>query len=325
LQTARYLEFAAAARDGQPAPRLGLADVAGADLTKLALIVWQSQLPSGPEAESLRSFVSEGGVVVFFPPGQPDARQFGGMGWETVEDAAEKGTTFRVPRWNEDEGPLAKSDEHQSLPLAETTFQKRQTIAGQKDTLAAFDDGAAFLTRGVLGKGEFYFCASLPDDHWSSLSDGPVLVPMLQRLLETGAQRLQPVSSATCGELSAVDQTRPWTSVDSSSPKDIRTQAGVYRSAERWLAVNRPAAEDEPEILPADEIKKLFGDLPLQMMQERREQFGQLQGEIWRLFVFAMLLMLIAEGFLILPPKPKPVTAEKTRTKAAAPSALASR
>jgi len=60
-------------------------------------------------------------------------------------------------------------------------------------------------------------------------------------------------------------------------------------------------------------------------MQERREQFGQLQGEIWRLFEFGMLLMLIAEGFLILPPKPQPVAAEKTRRSAVAPPALASR
>jgi hypothetical protein len=158
----------------------------------------------------------------------------------------------------------------------------------------------------VFGKGEFYFCASLAEDRWSSLSDGLVLVPMLQRLLESGAQRLQPDSSVACGELGAVEQAEHWTPVDSPGPKDIRTQAGVYRSGDRLLAVNRPAAEDEPEIVPPEELKKLFGDLPLQMMQEQRDLFGRLQGEIWRLFLFAMLLILMAEGLLILPPKPKP-------------------
>jgi hypothetical protein len=323
LQTARFLGFAAASRDGQPAQRIGSGEVAGTDLRKLGLIVWQAPLPDGAEAESLKSFVSEGGVVIFFPTGKEDARQFGGMGWGAVEAASEKGTTFRVPRWNEDEGPLAKSDEHLSLPLSETTFQERQTISGQKDTLAAFDDGAAFLARGIFGKGEFYFCASLPDDRWSNLSEGPVLVPMLQRLLETGAQRLQPVSSVTCGELSAVDQALHWTTVDSTAPKDPRAHAGVYRSGDRLLAVNRPAAEDDPEILAPDEIKKLFGGIPFQMMQERREQLGQLQGEIWRAFVFAMLLFLIVEGFLILPPKNR--AAAKPRKRADPEPSLASR
>ncbi len=49
------------------------------------------------------------------------------------------------------------------------------------------------------------------------------------------------------------------------------------------------------------QARKLFGDLPVQTLEERRLDAGQLQGEIWRLFVFAMLLFLIAEGLLILP------------------------
>jgi hypothetical protein len=136
---------------------------------------------------------------------------------------------------------------------------------------------------------------------------------MMQRLLETGAQRLQPVSSAVCGELSAVDQAQLWTTVDSTAAKDIHTQAGVYRAGDRLLAVNRPAAEDQPEIIGADTARKLFGDLPFQMMQEQREQSGQSQGEVWRIFLAAMLMILIAEGFLILPPKRRLTEAQKTR------------
>jgi hypothetical protein len=36
-------------------------------------------------------------------------------------------------------------------------------------------------------------------------------------------------------------------------------------------------------------------------MQDRRSPLGQLQGEIWRVFVVIMLLFLIGEGILILP------------------------
>ena len=87
------------------------------------------------------------------------------------------------------------------------------------------------------------------------------------------------------------------------------------------MAVNRPAAEDDPEMLDSGEIKKLFGDLPLQMLQDRRVDTGQLQGEIWRLFLFLMLLLLLGEGLLDSarqkdPPPPKTAGAMK----AAAPT-----
>jgi hypothetical protein len=300
---ARCLEFAAASRNAQPAGLISPRSFADANFEGRSLLVWQAPLPEGADANRVQSFAESGGVVIFFPPGQPDPRQFDGLGWGSVQEA-ENTDGFRILRWDEDEGPLAKSDEHISLPLGQTTFPRRQPIVGQKDALAAFDDGTAFLVRQNLGKGEIYFCSSLPDPAWSGLGDGPVLVPMLQRMLQTGARRVQQISSVACGELSLADQRLPWLSVDSSGPKDILTQSGVYRAGDRLLAVNRPVAEDDPELLDADETRKLFGDLPVQTLQERHFETGQLQGEIWRFFLFAMLLFLIAEGILVLPARP---------------------
>jgi hypothetical protein len=300
--TARFLQLAAASQSGQPAALLSPDEFPAANLDGCSLLVWQDPLPQGDAAARLQSFASEGGVVVFFPPGRADAGQFNGLGWGAVE-ASEAPAGYHVLRWNEDEGPLARSEERISLPLGQTDFQKRQAIAGQKNVLASFEDGAALLARQTIGRGEAYFCASLPEDDWSSLADGPVLVPMLQRLLQDGVRRLQSASFAVCGELSAVDRAATWVSVDSTEPKDIHFQAGVYKSGDRLMAVNRPAAEDDPEIMDPGDIKKLFGDLPLQMLQERRADTGQLQGEIWRLFLFLMLLLLLGEGLLILPAK----------------------
>ena len=214
---------------------------------------------------------------------------------------------YRDLRWNEEEGPLARSDEHLSLPLPQTTFTRRQAIVGRKDVLAAFDDGSPFLVRQTLGKGEIFFCSVLPEPDWSSLGEGPVLVPMLQRLLLAGGRRLQQVSSVACGEMNATDSAQQWVSVDSTTSKDIRSQAGIYRAGERLIAVNRPAAEDDPEMLDSEQTRKLFGDLPTQIWQDHAVGLGRLQGEIWRLFAFAMLLLLIAEGILILPATAAPL------------------
>jgi len=101
--------------------------------------------------------------------------------------------------------------------------------------------------------------------------------------------------------LSAVDQARRWESVDSSTAKDIRTEAGVYRSGERFIAVNRPRAEDDVEVLEPTQARQLFGSLSLRTLEERRSQADNLQGEVWRLFLFSMLLFLVVEGILILP------------------------
>jgi hypothetical protein len=305
---ARPLRFAAEARAGEPAPWAAPSE--SPSLDGVSLLLWQAPLPIGTEADRLQSFAAEGGVVVFFPPGEADGREFAGMSWGNVENATEA-EGFRALHWGEDEGPLARSDEHFSLPLPQTTFTRRQVINGRKDVLAAFDDGAAFLTRQNVGKGEVYFCSSLPQPDWSSLGDGPVLVPMLQRLLLAGGRRLQQVSTIACGELNAADQGRSWASVDSTTPKDIRWQAGVYRAGDRLIAVNRPAAEDDPEILDGDAVRKLFGDLPTQTWQERPAGATRLQGEIWRLLAFAMLLFLIAEGILILPSPNSPRPQER--------------
>jgi hypothetical protein len=160
-----------------------------------------------------------------------------------------------------------------------------------------------FLARQIVGRGEIYFCASLPNKDWSNLGGGPVLVPMTQRLLQSGSKRLQQVASVSCGELSQADQQKQWTSVDSTAPKDIHSQAGVYRSGDRLVAVNRPPAEDDLEILEMNDAQKLFAGVSFQMLQDKQKQSDALQGEIWRIFLFGMLMFLIGESILILPGK----------------------
>ncbi|MHB8522239.1 MAG: BatA domain-containing protein [Limisphaerales bacterium] len=301
----RYFQLAAAASTNgvrQPAELLSPRDLPDVRWAGDTLLVWQDALPSGPLAERVRTFVEEGGVVIFFPPGQGDTRRFNGVGWGEVQPA-ETGSSFRINRWDEEQGPLAKTDEGLSLPLAQATFQLRQLVVGQKSVLAAFTDGAPFLTRQSLGRGEVFFCASLPDPAWSSLGEGPVLVPLLQRLLQAGSRRLQQVASVACGELSAADLARRWEPVEANTPKDIRVHAGVYRSGNRLMAVNRPATEDDTEILESDQARRLFGSLPFQTLEERRGRSTSLQGEIWRLFLLGMLLFLLVEGLLIRPPR----------------------
>ncbi len=306
--SARYFQLAAQAlaRGTNDSVRIIKAeDSSSLGAGDVTLMLWQGALPDAAPAEKIRSFVEEGGAVMFFPPGTPDGQRFNGVGWGEVQGvAAEAG--FRVARWDEDQGPLARTDEGISLPLNLVTFQRRQGLVapnGGLAVMAAFEDGAPFLARQTIGRGEIYFCASQPRAEWSSLGQGAVLVPMIQRLWQTGTRRLQNATSISCGELSAADRGRQWVAVDGNVPKDIRVQAGVYRSGDRFMAVNRPGVEDELEVMDAAQAKKLFGDLPFQMLEERRATTDALQGEIWRVLLFGMMAFLLGEGILMLPPR----------------------
>src|SRR5439155_19006825 len=140
-----------------------------------ALIVWQAPLPRDATlAAKLQTFVEQGGTLIFFPPGQTDSQSFAGAAWGAVESAsADK--PFRVTQWDEQDGPLAKSDEGLSLAVPELTGSRRQQIVGEKNAWASFADAQPFLTHRAIGKGQVLFCATLPHSEWSSLSDGRVL------------------------------------------------------------------------------------------------------------------------------------------------------
>ena len=127
-----------------------------------------------------------------------------------------------------------------------------------------------------------------------------VVVPMLQRLLAAGSARLQRDSVAECGKVGAGDLQLEWASVENSQRGDVQTQAGVYQSGDRWLVVNRPAAENEFERVEDEVVSALFGGLSFQLFQAKRDDTA-LQGEIWRMFLFFMLLALLVEAWLIRP------------------------
>jgi hypothetical protein len=166
-----------------------------------------------------------------------------------------------------------------------------------------------------MGRGEIYFCTSLPLSEWSNLAEGPVLVPMLQRLLDAGAKRLQLSSMIATGELTPQDSKLPWRALTTGAT-DPRIHAGVYSANDRLLAINRPAIEDEPEILDPNEARKLFGVTGVETFLQPSKRSEHFEGEIWRIFLFSMMAALLLEGWLILPPRVEARLAQKQKATA---------
>jgi len=299
-ESRRYLRLACAPAPEKMQESCEIVDPGQADWNKYALVVWQAPLPSGAAAQGLESYARAGGVVLFFPTGAPDAGSFAGMGWGEAQTASAE-SPFRITQWDDQDGPLARSDEGTSLPLPDLAIPRRQEIAGDRNAWAFFADAQPFLTHRALGGGQVLFCASTPKAGWSNLGEGRVLVPLLQRLLEEGGRRFGPPLSIAPNAPEMIGSGSGWTSVDSARRKDPRFEAGIYRNGGHLLAVNRPGAEDNDETLEAGAAGKLFEPAPVQLFEDRRSRTGALQGEIWRGLLAAMLLILLAEGVLTLP------------------------
>ena len=271
------------------------------------LLIWQEPLPNEDDAAELTRFAEEGGIVLFLPPAESGDQTFQGLSWGEREEAQQQ-TPFSIGRWDQISGPLADTDEGLSLPLDQLDTYQRYQLTGYESALASFNDGNPLLARKALGQGAVYFLTTLPRPDWSNLSEGTILIPLVQRLLQDGARRQEKITYATSGEIDPLLESEPWKSVTGQDSADYHWTAGVYRAGDKWLAVNRAPAEDEPGRLEGDQAKALFGKMTIAMQDEQAEESEALQGEAWRLFLFAMLAFMIGEAYLILPTAPKPVT-----------------
>ena len=282
----------------KPAKILAPNEFSKSDLRDSTLVIWHAPLPQGDTSIALREFINEGGRLVFFPTGEATTVRFVGLGW------GEKQTTekdpFKIGRWDEDQGPLANTDEGLLLPLNQLTVKQRQKIVGEAAILAAFNDGQAFLARQTIGQGEVYFCSSLPLLTWSNLGDGMVIVPMIQRLLAAGSSRFQRNFIIETGRASAGDMQLEWTSAETGQRGNLQTEAGVYRSGDRWLVVNRPENENEFKRVEDEKVSALFSGLTFRLFQAQRDNTS-LQSEIWDKFLILMLIALLIEAWLICP------------------------
>ena len=293
----------------KPAEAITPGDFGQFDLSNVALIVWQTSLPA--DIARLESFIRDGGAVVFLPPGADKELAFQGSSFG--ESFAAEESSFTISKWNEQDGPLAATEEGLTLPVKRLQTLRRRDIDTSDTVLATYDDGKPFLTRGNIGRGTYYYLATLPLSDWSNLNRGEVLVPMFQRMLKIGARRIGKETLIACGELSAADRTLLWTPVDTDEYRNILLHAGIYRAGDRLVAVNRPSGEDEVGAIDPEEVATLFGELPLQFSEQRTVEESALQGEVWRLFLLGMLAFLIIESWLVLPPSSDELRLKGTR------------
>ena len=312
LPGAKRIAFAAAPdktrtdRTAELFPQARIGDLKWKDA---ALIVWQGPPPADAVSKQLQAFVESGGVLLALPAGGDSGNGPLGITWGAAENGKEP---FRVVSWDELDGPLARTDNGTSLPLARLEISRRQVGRIASETAhvyGVFTDGQPFLIGQQIGSGHIFACATAPDPEWGSFSDGFVLLPMMQRLLAQGGTRLGPPTIAIVGDWQPQDT---WTAVETDRRRDPRWHAGVYKKADRLIALNRAESEDTADFLNADAIKKLLPNAKLDVLTGAATmKADRLTSEIWPIMIMATMLfmtleMLLATSKALIPQKPKP-------------------
>ena len=203
-QTARPLELAAAIA---PDPELHCSAevidekrLAEVEWDAIALVLWHAPLPVGDAAARLRAFVARGGVVLFFPPRNPEGARFLGVGWTSWSGDA-RGNAIGTENWRGDQDVLAHTQSGAPLPLGTLQIRRWCGMAGEFTPLASLRGGAPLLARAASNRGGAYFCATTPAPGDSSLaSDGVVLYVLVQRALAAGSAVLGSTRAVVAGE-----------------------------------------------------------------------------------------------------------------------------
>jgi Aerotolerance regulator N-terminal len=309
-EPADYLALAAAPPGfaGQATTRLDPAAFASSNTNDLAAILWAAPLPNGPAAATLDRFLAAGGQVVFFPPNLPAETTFLDLKWSQPSNAATAGKFFILKDWNHTDGPLRDGLDGTAIPAERLKAIRRQIPQGEATILARWEDGEPFISRRMVDRGTAWFVSSLPDYGWSNLGDADVLLPTIQRIIASGAERFDGSLLTTVGSLAAkplAGETR--TRLDDRGNPDPANSAyatGIFRLGERVVAVNRPIEEDALEILSREELDRVLEGTRYTLL----DQAGQsndptLSRDVWRAFFIAVLCFLIAEALLCLPKK----------------------
>jgi hypothetical protein len=309
-QAARPLQLAAAispdAASQNTAEPITPDQLANVEWDKASLLIWQAPLPAGDAARLVEAFVERGGQALFLPPRTTNDGELFGLRWEPwIEEADE----LPVENWRGDQDLLSRTNSGAALPVGQLQIKRHCGLAGESTVLASLRGGKPLLARASTPRGGAYFLATTPAAADSSLAaNGVVLYVLVQRALAAGAAVLGNTRQLVAGE-TPDDDPATWQRLSGDERAvsiEYPFHRGVYAAGERLLAVNRPPAEDQQQVLADHRLRELFRGLDFARVDDEAGSLGSLIQEIWRLFLAAMIVALIVEAGLCLPKLVRP-------------------
>lgn len=273
-----------------------------------ALIIWQAQLPQDLIARQLQDFVASGRCVLFFPPELPgDGAIFGGR-WQQWR-SPEQSETFAFRPWRTDADLLANSQSGTPLPVGQVECYRLCELNAENETaLWQTESGWPLLTRMSTDAGGVWFCSTLPTpSHSNFVTNGVTYYVLLQRALARGAGALGKARQLQAGVVP--QNTDSWTPLNEASEEVLVSQrsvrSGLYREDDRFFAVNRPADEDNTAVVTDDTLDEMLSGVDYTRINDEVGGAMALANEVWRTFLFIMIIALLAEALLCVPDAPE--------------------
>ncbi len=268
---------------------------------QISLVLWQTSLPSGADAELLQTFVDRGGQAVFLPPRNPTSDELFGVRWL---DWVSSNENISIDSWRSDGDLLSRTMNGTALPMEKLEIQRYCGMTGEYTQLATLKGGVPLLARVPTKRGGVYFWATTPAPGDSSLATGGVvLYAFVQRALAAGAVVLSKARQIEAGEAEG-ETPATWNAIvegDQGLSTESVYHRGVYGANDHLLAVNRPVLEDDARVLSDVRVAELFKGLNFVRVDDQSGNARSLIQEIWRVFLVAMLVSLVAEAALCLP------------------------
>ena len=276
-----------------------------------ALIVWHAPIPKPGEVltRQLQNFADAGRSLLFLPPESPDSTELFGLRWaQWKHDTAAKPQL--VEWWRNDADLLANTRGGAALPVGTLEILRHCTIIGEGIPLARVAGREPLLMRSALARGGgVYFLGTLPGPASSSLArDGVVMFALLHRALNDGARTLGKAQFRFASADALGNDPFQWRPVEGETvaANELPLRAGVVANADQITAVNRPPGEDQPETLSTTALNELFAGLDFRVLTDSLEKGRSLTNEIWRTFLVAMAIALLAEALLCMPARSLP-------------------
>lgn len=276
------------------------------NLGSQSLVIWYGPSPRDEMAEKLKTFIDEGGFVLFLPDDTVNgsAPPFMGVSWGEME-IPPPDQFFQLNSWDRQRGFLRDSADQSSIPANRLQAVRRKPLLGKYHTLASWNDDSCLLGQVRSGAGAALFLTTLPKYSWSNLADGHLLIPLLHRMAERGSERFSSAMSLRVGDPSLpqsateipVRMDDAQGAASTGTPSDT---AGVYRLGAQTYAVNRPWNESSSDQITDETIKALLPGASISSMQNASETPSLVQ-EAWTLFLMTALACLLLEAFLCLP------------------------
>ena len=293
-RTSLILRSASQTEQGELPDPLPLSGFGEKDLLSRKILIHQGEINSKVETV-LEEFVIKGGSLVLFPPEVTSSDGSKLLSWNSLEEKLED-EIFQVSNWREDSGLLTNSSDGNRLPLDRLAIKRRRTPQ-QGETLAYYSDGKPFLSCLTLGKGIVYFFSTLPLDSWSSMSDGYVLVPALQRLIEESSSSNSFIQSWFCGEKESKESIL-FEPIGDAKDKVPYLHAGIYRVNGRLTAINRPKSENDTLFLTIEQILEKLPNISPRLLEDESSSALNDRSEAWSFFLTLCLILLLGEALL---------------------------